>query len=181
MIETQDSICIWADQTFGPIKVWTTAFTRAQKECIELIDAIIADKPPAEIAMECADVVIVLTRPATHFGLAMTFGPNELVYDPAIDNMAIRANYYLGVCSLLVPGEQIQLHIKRIIALMFNIANNLSVPLGPVIDYKMSVNRARKWDLDGNGHGYHKKPPVLGVSTCPTADHPISGWTDIKS
>jgi NTP pyrophosphatase (non-canonical NTP hydrolase) len=47
--------------------------------------------------------------------------------------------------------------IADIVICLYRIATRLDVDLHDLIDQKMAKNRARKWRLDGTGHGYHIK------------------------
>lgn len=38
---------------------------------------------------------------------------------------------------------------------LYRVAERLGVDLHAEVDRKMAINRARKWSLDGHGHGYH--------------------------
>jgi len=69
MHETQYSIGMWADETFGECTSLQAALTRARQEFDELEDAVTFDKPIAEVAKEIADVVITLERMACYLGV----------------------------------------------------------------------------------------------------------------
>jgi NTP pyrophosphatase (non-canonical NTP hydrolase) len=62
MMETQKTIGDWADEAFGKVTSFVGTGIRANTEMAELLDALQNNKSPAEIAIECADVVIVLKR-----------------------------------------------------------------------------------------------------------------------
>lgn len=47
--------------------------------------------------------------------------------------------------------------IADIIIILWRLANDLNVNVQELIDQKMAKNRARKWQCDGSGHGYHVK------------------------
>ncbi|MCZ4282084.1 nucleotide pyrophosphohydrolase [Kiloniella laminariae] len=60
-METQDTICLWAEDTFGPVTNPQSLVARALQEMKELAEAI--DKEDLEeIGKETADVVILLHR-----------------------------------------------------------------------------------------------------------------------
>ena len=66
--ETQQSICAWAEETFGPATSATTLHARAMPEMEELADALMAGDRQ-EIAHELADIVILLYRVAHESGV----------------------------------------------------------------------------------------------------------------
>lgn len=69
MRETQRSISQWAEDTFGVAGSDARVAARANEEMAELIRATTTDTPPARIAEEIADVVIVLYRLADRLGV----------------------------------------------------------------------------------------------------------------
>ncbi len=98
MIENQEQIAKWADQTFGRATSLARVGARANEEMAELLRALTAATPDQSKAVEeAADVVIILFRLA-------------------------------DLC-----GEDL---LAR-------------------VDSKMRTNRARKWSLSNDGHGYH--------------------------
>lgn len=44
-----------------------------------------------------------------------------------------------------------------VVIVLYRLANRMGVNLNVEIDKKMAVNRARKWNRDNTGHGYHVK------------------------
>ena len=50
--------------------------------------------------------------------------------------------------------------VADIVIVLYRVATRLGVDLHGLIDEKMATNRARKWRLDGTGHGYHVKEPT---------------------
>jgi NTP pyrophosphatase (non-canonical NTP hydrolase) len=97
MIETQQSISEWAEQTFGPAGSNARVAARANEEMAELLRALTVQDDAKDGAAEVADIFIVLYRLATRMG--------------------------------------VDIHAE--------------------IDRKMKINRQRKWNRDGSGHGYH--------------------------
>ena len=66
MVEDQQSVTAWQRETFGETSAWH-AYLRAQKEFLELGDALAAGR--ADVApAECADVLITLYRVADALG-----------------------------------------------------------------------------------------------------------------
>lgn len=47
--------------------------------------------------------------------------------------------------------------IADIFIVLYRLAWRLGGNVHAEIDRKMAINRARKWNLDGTGHGYHRK------------------------
>lgn len=100
LIETQDSISSWAEETFGPSGSNLRVAIRANQEMAELLRELALNDSNPKAADEIADVIIVLCRLSTRLGF------------------------------------DIETQVHR----------------------KMTINRARKWKLDGSGHGYHVDP-----------------------
>lgn len=42
-----------------------------------------------------------------------------------------------------------------IVIILYRLATRMGVDLLDEVDAKMVINRAREWQLDGTGHGYH--------------------------
>ncbi len=68
MIETQESISKWADDTFGPTSSTMRVAVRANEEMAELLRALSVDDFNQKALDECADVYIVLCRVVTRLG-----------------------------------------------------------------------------------------------------------------
>lgn len=47
--------------------------------------------------------------------------------------------------------------VADIVIVLYRLCARAGQPLTDAIDAKMAINRARKWRLDGHGHGYHVK------------------------
>ncbi|WP_020593747.1 MazG nucleotide pyrophosphohydrolase domain-containing protein [Kiloniella laminariae] len=70
-METQKSICLWAEETFGPVDDPVKLVTRAMQEMTELLEAVkTGDK--SEIGKETADVVILLKRLLAQYDLTFS-------------------------------------------------------------------------------------------------------------
>lgn len=67
-IETQESISVWADETFGPAGTNSRVASRANEEMAELLKWLTIDDEHEKAAEEIADVVIVLNRLAARMG-----------------------------------------------------------------------------------------------------------------
>ncbi|WP_421781522.1 dATP/dGTP pyrophosphohydrolase domain-containing protein [Kiloniella litopenaei] len=75
-METQTTICDWAEKTFGPVKNANDLLKRAMLETTELSEAI-AENNIKEIGKETADVVILLYRLLDQYGLDLNKEINE--------------------------------------------------------------------------------------------------------
>lgn len=71
--ETQDSISVWANETFGPSGSNIRVAARANEEMAELLRALSVDDHHPKAAEEMADVVIVLYRLAWRLGVDLHF------------------------------------------------------------------------------------------------------------
>lgn len=67
-METQATICVFADETFGPATSNIRVAARANEEMAELLRALSADDNHPKAAEEIADVVIILYRLAQNLG-----------------------------------------------------------------------------------------------------------------
>ena len=68
VIEDQESISAWADQTFGPASSNARVAARANEWMAELLRALIANDNHAKAAEKVANGVIVLCRLMTRMG-----------------------------------------------------------------------------------------------------------------
>ena len=66
--ETQESICAWAEEAFGPVKDPVVLVDRAAVELAELREAVTGNNE-IEIGKEAADVAILLARLVNQFSL----------------------------------------------------------------------------------------------------------------
>lgn len=168
MIETQAGISEWADATFGPANDIRRILSRAFEEAAELVTHTVMPCPDLDkIAVECADIAIVLCRGARWAG------DDRLVDDCVSLRGLINGGGIYGaalrVCDTLLNALRIceetgaQVGIVRLIGQavikLAEICHAIGHSLGECIDTKMARNRAREWRLDGSGHGYHTKEP----------------------
>jgi NTP pyrophosphatase (non-canonical NTP hydrolase) len=68
MTETQETVCAFADEKFGPATSNIRVAARANEEMAELLRALSADDNHPKAAEEIADVVIILYRLARNLG-----------------------------------------------------------------------------------------------------------------
>lgn len=85
----------------------------------------------------------------------------ENTFGPVISNARIvsRANEEMAemIRSVTVDDNHPELaeEIADVVIILCHLATRLGVDLPEEINKKMAVNRARKWDRDGSGCGYH--------------------------
>lgn len=60
--ETSQSIAFWAEEAFGPVPTLTSLIDRAEREFIELREAVGEGHPAEHVIMEAADIAILLHR-----------------------------------------------------------------------------------------------------------------------
>ena len=75
--ETSQTIAQWGSETFGDAASVKAYAIRAQEELAELIEAIENSEPDRNIALEAADVTILLHRVAGTLGLELYDVVNE--------------------------------------------------------------------------------------------------------
>jgi len=69
MIDTQQTISDWADETFGAAGSNVRVAARANEEMAELLRALATDENHPKAPEEIADIVIILSRLATRLGV----------------------------------------------------------------------------------------------------------------
>lgn len=172
MIETLPGICEWTDATFGPATDIRRALSRANEEAAELITHLVMPElNPAKVAEECADIAIVLCRPARACGdenvmsdvFSLNFGASISTYDAAIKVgdllLSCLRLSQVSVTGAPFPNSLVGRLIGNTLIKLAEICAALGFKLSEEIDKKMARNRAREWRLDGSGHGYHTKEP----------------------
>lgn len=147
--ETQATIAQWALETFGDVKSERSIITRALCEMVELVHAVETGESPEKIASEIADVIIVLCRyPVTL--------PTETSWAVCADVAAyINAALHDLEKALTVPRRGWR--IPGLVQALKLATVVLGVDLPAAIDAKMKINRARRWERKGAGHGQHIK------------------------
>lgn len=167
--ETQASISRWAEETFGPVGSNFRVATRANEEVAELLRAVAADKPAESIIDECADIAIVNARLADRVGIDffaqldryVDVLPHGLVLDGTVEGFAIEAHKSMGhIIDRVLTGNHYDAGVwmgtlaRKLVMICILLGGDIFAR----IDAKMTVNRARVWKLDGDGHGYHVRP-----------------------
>lgn len=87
----------------------------------------------------------------------------EETFGPAGSNARVVARANEEMAELLKDVTSDDAHpnlaneMADIVIILYRVATRLGVNLLEEVDKKMAVNRARAWDLDGTGCGYHVK------------------------
>lgn len=159
MLETQKTISDWAEETFGAGGSDFRRLVRVNEEMAELLRSVARDEIHV-IPGELADVAIVLCRVAERSGVDLNHEANLLTnyQESHLEECVIHANFLL---ALLMSQRGSPRHIVDVFIALRNAANVLGLDLWKEVEKKMAINRERKWQRDGSGHGYHiKKEPV---------------------
>ncbi len=86
-----------------------------------------------------------------------TFG--ERMYKP--NELAIRTNTEMAELLTAVASngsrKQISMECADVVIMVMGLCSSLSISLQEAVDYKMAVNRERKWDIPETGHVQHKE------------------------
>ena len=158
MLESQSSICAWADATFGPPVSDASIAARALHELAELVTACVHGAPAEEIGAEVADVVIVLARLGRALEIDVIAALGQTSRQPSKHDAAWHAanacGHLASVMTMCSGGWQ-RSYLGWCIGALAALARDIAIDLPAAIDAKMAVNRARKWILDGRGHGEH--------------------------
>jgi hypothetical protein len=172
MNETQESISLWAEETFGPVGSNARVAARANEEMAELIiDAADWDTPDKPMIKECADVAIVLCRLACRMGfeLRLEIFPHEhnlINRNRSAHDVVAKAN--LAMSKLLRAltandsSPSAEAYANECMVMLLHLPYFTRYSLGSMIDEKMAINRAREWRLDNTGHGYHVRDESAG-------------------
>jgi NTP pyrophosphatase (non-canonical NTP hydrolase) len=179
--ETCATIGDWALETFGPRSTPQSIAARALVEAAELVQECVSyDRDRGEalaqsIAKECADVYIVLARIAHEVDCNMVEAARR-------EYQLLRVEWFGSHASLASSATELVLklcattHPKyTTFELLGMIGARLQLLVASIgqgellehVDAKMEVNRARKWRLDGNGHGQHVEEVDCGLQTTP--------------
>ncbi len=161
MTETQQTISQWACDTFGEPSSDLRIIVRANEEMAELLKALSADDDHPKAPEECADVAIVLARFAERCGFAL-FQPWSYSVTDRENNCNVALGINREMAHLMSQLTTFRSHVNllrcgRIISGLRAICRRLGTTLSAEVRKKMKINRARKWNLTGDGHGYHIK------------------------
>jgi hypothetical protein len=159
MTETQATICTWADATFGPPVSDASIAARALVEMAELVTACMNGEPAERIGEEIADVVIVLARLGRSMGADVMWHVYFTKSDPDSGELAVaRAVECLGKLTIAILCEDdvcARGLFSQLCESLGTATTRFAINLPAAIDAKMTINRARRWVLDGRGHGSH--------------------------
>lgn len=74
-------------------------------------------------------------------------------------SIATRANKEMAELVMCLANDELDPHAVEecadICIVLLRLVERHNLSLLQAIEDKMQVNRARKWNLDGHGHGYH--------------------------
>lgn len=87
------------------------------------------------------------------------FGPTE------IPRIAARANEEMAeliraATTGFVDADKISEEAADIVIILYRLVSIVGRDLHGMVDKKMVINRGRKWERDGTGHGYHVRERV---------------------
>lgn len=180
-METVRSINDWGCAKFGERSVFNAA-VRANLEMAELLALIVGENIDKEkLALEAADVIIVLCRPAVKLlpypekvaeyittklpeimkgytvDTSIVFKPHFTVAARSLAefvDMAVSCNEYetrIGEATAIELGRK----LFRIVELLSHGMYVSGINLWDAVEQKMAINRKRQWKLDENGFGQH--------------------------
>jgi hypothetical protein len=153
MRETQASMCVWANDTFGVTGSDGRTAVRAFEEWVEFLRSVTMGKPDP---VELADTAIVLTRLASRWNMNIDFNkPSTRDRGADFHHVVVFTNdkmaHLVGATMLFrEPRAWLRSVFNSLDALAFN----LNKDLRQLIDEKMVINRRRQWKVV-EGHGYH--------------------------
>lgn len=174
--ETQSSVTLWAEETFGEADV-VRILGRANEEMAELIRCLTSNPRHPQAPEEAADTLITLYRPATILGfdlLAEATTHRERIgtktdYEISPFECACIANCKLSKILLRVSGgsyfsnggladRAMRDDFGAVAYFLSLTCYGLGGDLLVSVDDKMAVNRQRQWNVDEKGVGYHVRP-----------------------
>jgi len=170
--ETQSTISQWQVATFGvPTDRWRY-IARLAEEMAELLVQVTNSETNADaIAEECADCWIVACGIATMMSVNLEQATNdssERAMSVDLDLPWARAYaaemlpHLHGLLRHFNTPATAPRHLGAIGRYLKIVAGRLRgaespLSLSAAVDAKMRINRARRWNLTGDGHGYHVK------------------------
>lgn len=167
MKETQESISIWAEETFGPDGSNARIAARANLEMAELIGALTLDDNNPKAAEEVADVMIVLCRLARRLETRLPAFDYEFGrIKGACTNFNIAAQASHGLARLLWSlsvsdnSHSARSWLIDACGYLGSLAKHMDFDMREEVDKKMAINRSRQWKLDNTGHGYHVRGSI---------------------
>lgn len=163
--ETPATIYEWSIGVFGPPRSPLSTLVRAQEEMNELLrDLIEMAGPQITACEEAADVVILLARVAGQMGVNLSWN-TEWKSDGVLGS-ATAANLILArLIANPLPGGDTQTRqfshdLHWIASHMARVCEFFGRELQAEVDSKMARNRARQWEMTGEGVGRHIQTPA---------------------
>lgn len=158
MTETAATISDWAIATFGEDSNDARVVARANEEMAEMLRKITAREDHGAISEEATDTIIVLSHVARRAGRDVDVGAPPRHHHPSIFEAAAAANTYLaGLVVEMAVGNTKAAWVYAPLAIesLKVVIRKCGFEPQMEIDRKMGINRKRKWNLSGDGHGYH--------------------------
>lgn len=87
----------------------------------------------------------------------------DRTFGPAGTNMSVARRAHQEMKELLGElaaddgNQKAAGEMADVVCILFRLADRMGFDLLDEVDKKMRINRAREWNLDGKGQGYHKK------------------------
>ena len=170
MQETPESITEWANSVFGVPKSTLSVLARANLEVAELMYKVAhheCDTIIPGVAVECADVYIVLCRVFTMNQITSIMPWADVILRTSVPTethleLTNRILRQLGACFSTMEmsnpetaKRSLQYHLPNLVTDLYMLCKKQFHELPNMVDQKMQINRARQWKIDGNGHGQH--------------------------
>lgn len=159
MNETQQTIALWGRETFGGFSAFSMV-VRANIEMAELLSAIECGADAEKVALEVADVDIVLCQVAEILGIDIE--AEDIHVSPTGLSILAQATFLNAEVSRLIHFIHDDMStatlgpaLENIYQSLVNLAFALGFDLQEVRDEKMKINRARQWGRSKNGHFQH--------------------------
>lgn len=167
-VENEETISAWATEAFGPSTRLATA-QRALLEIDELITILEKNMQSMRGVGEAADVAIVLVRIPHYDGdqilsdvLPYSGGYTSPVFRYGLERVKRARTILVSLIDNLERDENYAGATgaaKQIVMIMHHFVNALGCDLREAIDFKMGINRKRKWRPAGDGTGFHTHEP----------------------
>jgi len=135
--------------------------SRREVELAELLRALLrAWVPPPQLDAAAQAIYAALTLRESQESISRWA---EKTFGPAGSNARAVARANREMAELLEHVTSDDRHpeaaeeVADVVIVLYRVATRLGVDLHELIEKKMAKNRARTWQLDGTGHGYHVK------------------------
>lgn len=159
----QKTIHQWGINTFGAAALNTLGVAvRMARETVELSSYLVVGDDAEKVAMEAADVAIVLLQVANCLGIDTEMIALNEDLDAVIMNeidVSIRLNTatidLISAVMNMAEGKQIVNHIRTIITCLHALEELYEFDLKEKIQIKMDINEARQWKQNADGSFQH--------------------------